>query len=111
MFDDNRTYSFNQYLFDIENFFTLNVECNIILPIHIWDDIFRVHRFEILAIISCNCNTSINFNKDTISKKTVLHIIKKDSNEYDSEFIVINDDILDKIRSYERNRIIDDLIN
>lgn len=110
MVDDYTRYSFNQYLFDIENYVALNIECDIVLPIHIWRDIFEDNSSSIFNAISNKYDVTLNFNRNSMTKRLGLHFIQQGKDgTYGSEFIILRLDIIDKIKMFKRELKIDQL--
>ncbi len=107
-------YTLNQYLFDFQNFFTVRISSDVVLPLHIWESIFREHRSQIFNyFIECGKDITVSFDTLYSFDKEVLSFIGRrlSAREYSRSNVELSDYILDKLNSYRRESKIDNLLN
>jgi len=111
MFDENKLYSLDEYLFDIENYATFNIECDIILPIFIWSDIFKELKRGICPMFS-GSSMAIYMDDSSVSGHKVIHFLTRDDSghNYSSQGFILTVKITNLIKVFERNVKIDKLL-
>ena len=112
MVDDNRTYTLNQYLFDVEDYIALGIKCDIILPKSVWSSVFKDCGVGIWSSISNEYSVSVSFNISALTGYNVIHFVKqlRKTNEYSSEVYTLATETINKIRTFNREVKIDNLI-
>ncbi len=106
-------YTLNKYLFDIENYIALGIDCDIILTKSIWSSIFKDCGDGIWQSMSNEYDISVQFNNSAITNDKVIHFLRKNrkTKEYSSETYTLSDVTVNKIREFERDVKIDELLN
>lgn len=125
---DNGLWTFNQYLFDLENYITLcfSSEKEFFLPRDIWFDIFEEHRQELFDCIERSNERHIDDKKETEvglfklrDGRIVIGFcetgIKYESDVHDEEklgydVVELNIEIGKRILAYNRENLINNIL-